>query len=92
MTRRPFDLVNGPACCASAFLEGRLWGRAEGLAEGHRRGWDACDQEIASLQRAAAMVVWSMANLPERDCEADAERARLRAAWWAARRGEGVES
>ena len=92
MSRPSIDLVHGPACCIAAFLEGRTYGRAEGLTEGYRRGYDACDQEIASLQRAAAMVVWSMANLPERDAGADAERARLRAAWWAARRGEGVES
>ena len=90
MTRRPFDLLAAPACCRSAFFDGFTYGRAEGLTEGHRRGWDACDQEIASLQRAAAMVVWSMANLPERDCAADEERAEVRRRWWARRRGEAV--
>ena len=88
MNRPSIDLVHGPACCIAAFLEGRTYGRAEGLTEGYRRGYDACDQEISTLQAEAARIVHAMAELPERDCEADAERARLRAAWWARRRGE----
>ena len=90
MNRPSIDLVNGPACCATAFLEGRLWGRAEGMTEGYRRGWHDCDQEVADLQREAARIVHAMANLPERDRAADEQRAETRRAWWARRRGEVV--
>ena len=87
-----FDLLTAPACCRSAFFDGFTYGRAEGLSEGHRRGYDACDDEISTLQREAARIVHAMANLPERDREADREQAEKRAAWWARRRGEGVVS
>ena len=88
MTRRPFDLLAAPACCRSAFFDGFTYGRAEGLAEGHRRGYAACNDEISTLQREAARIVHAMANLPERDAEADAQRAQVRRDWWARRRGE----
>lgn len=90
MTRRPFDLLAAPACCRSAFFDGFTYGRAEGLSEGYRRGYDACDQEISTLQAEAARIVHAMAELPERDRAADEERAEVRRRWWARRRGEAV--
>ena len=92
MSRPSIDLVNGPTCCATAFLEGRMWGRAEGLSEGYRRGYDACDQEISTLQREAARIVHALSEAPERDHAADAQRAEVRRRWWARRRGEEVTS
>jgi len=88
VNRPNIDLVHGPACCIAAFLEGRTYGRAEGLTEGYRRGYDACDQEISTLQAEAARIVHAMAELPERDRAADEERAEVRRSWWARRRGE----
>ena len=86
----PFDLLAAPACCRSAFFDGFTYGRAEGLSEGYRRGYDACDQEISTLQAEAARIVHAMAELPERDRAADEERAELRRSWWARRRGEAI--
>ena len=85
-----FDLLAAPACCRSAFFDGFTYGRAEGLSEGYRRGYDACDQEISTLQAEAARIVHAMAELPERDRAADEERAELRRSWWARRRGEAI--
>jgi len=85
-----FDLLTAPACCRSAFFDGFTYGRAEGLSEGYRRGYDACDQEISTLQAEAARIVHAMAELPERDRAADEERAEVRRSWWARRRGEAV--
>ena len=42
--------------------------------------------QYAALHSRAATVVHSMAEVPERDAEADAQRAAKRAAWWTARR------
>ena len=70
------------------WCDGFLHGRIEGLAEGHAAGYAAANDEIATLQRTAAEVVHSMANLPERDRQADREQAEKRAAWWRRRRGE----
>jgi len=88
MNRPSVDLVNGPTCCATAFLEGRMWGRVETWPEAYRAGYEACEAEISTLQREAARIVHAMANLPERDAEADAQRAQVRRDWWARRRGE----
>ena len=85
-----FDLLAAPACCRSAFFDGFTHGRAEGLSEGYRRGYDACDQEISTLQAEAARIVHAMAERPERDRAADEERAELRRSWWARRRGEAI--
>lgn len=86
----PFDLLTAPACCRSAFFDGFTYGRAEGLAEGHRRGYAACDDEISTLQREAARIVHAMADLDERDRDADERAAERRRVWWSRRRGEVV--
>lgn len=85
-----FDLLALPACCRSAFFDGFTYGRAEGLAEGHRRGYAACDDEITTLQREAARIVHALADAPARDVEADERRAERSRSWWARRRGESA--
>ena len=83
-----FDLLAAPACCRSAFFDGFTYGRAEGLAEGHRRGYAACDDEISTLQREAARIVHALSEAPERDRAADERAAEVRRNWWSRRRGE----
>lgn len=65
-----------------------------GYTVGYRHGLDAGIQherdEVSALQAEAVRIVRSLADLPERDAEADAQRAEVRRAWWARRRGEGV--
>lgn len=66
----------------TAYLDGRLAGYLEGEAVGYDRGYAACDAEISTLQRQAARVVHAMAQLPERDPEADRAAAERREARW----------
>jgi hypothetical protein len=54
LTRRELDVYN----------EGRLDGYLEGEDVGYRRGYAACDEEIARLQRAAVAVVHRLARIP----------------------------
>ena len=88
MRTEPFDLLAAPACCRSAFFDGFTYGRAEGLSEGYRRGYAACDDEISMLQREAARIVHALSEAPERDHAADEARAEVRRRWWAGKRGE----
>lgn len=71
-----------------AWLAGYRSGRIEGLTEGFERGYKACDDEISTLQRAAATIVHAMADVPVRDHAEDERQAARRADWWAERRGE----
>lgn len=64
------------------WMDGYQWGRVGGLADGHRKGYAACNDEIATFQREAARIVHRLAEIPERDREADkAWRARQEARW-----------
>jgi hypothetical protein len=73
------------------WLDGYQWGRVGGLEDGYTRGYQACDAEIASLQREAARVVNLMAGIPpHRDAQerrrtpekAAADRYARNAARW----------
>lgn len=48
------------------WLEGYQWGRVSGIEDGYARGWAACDEELARLQREAHRVVMTMAGLDAR--------------------------
>lgn len=75
----PLDLINLSPRDRYVWDEGYL----SGFCHGHAAGYAACDDEIASLQRAAAEVVHSLAGLKPRDREADrARRERINARWW----------
>jgi len=52
------------------WMDGYQWGRVGGLADGHRQGFAACNDEIATLQREAHRIVHLMAGIPERGREA----------------------
>lgn len=90
MGTEPFDLVTAPACCRSAFLEGRMWERVATWPEAYRAGYEACDAEISTLQREAARLVHALAESPPRDVAADERRAERSRSWWARRRGEAT--
>lgn len=72
----------------SQWLDGHMHGRIEGLSEGFQRGYAAANDEISTLQRAAAEVVHSLADAPVRDAAEDQRQADRRARYWAERRGE----
>jgi len=60
------------------YLEGYMHGYAQGIDLGRRQ----MDDELATIQRAACEVVHRMADLPERDREADRQAAERREARW----------
>lgn len=69
-------------------LEIHLAGVMHGVLATHSLR-DARDEaHAAALHRRAYETVQAIASVPERDAEADAERAARRADWWAERRGE----
>jgi len=63
MTLEPFDIVSATRREFAAYLAGRVDGLIEGGALGYARGWQACDEEIAALQRAAHRVTQAVAQL-----------------------------
>jgi hypothetical protein len=62
-TGEPFDVVNAPRPLLDAYLAGRRDGFLDGERVGFERGYQACEDEIASLQRAAYGVVRVMAGI-----------------------------
>ena len=58
------------------WMDGYQWGRTSGLDDGWQRGYAACDNEIATLQRTAAEIVHKMAGLPEVDPHESRQRRR----------------
>lgn len=58
-----FDLLNAPRPEVDGFLHGYTSGFLAGEAVGFRRGYAACDVEIAVLQRRAARQVHALATL-----------------------------
>lgn len=61
-----------------------LAGYLRGYADGIEHGRLQMDEELATIQRAAAEVVMRMSTLPIRDAEADRETAARREARWSA--------
>lgn len=59
----PTDLVAMPRSEWSAYLVGRQDGIVEGESVGFARGYQACEDEISTLQREAAKVVLRMAGI-----------------------------
>ncbi len=57
------DLATAPRAEFDAYVAGRHDGHLEGEAIGYRRGWLACNEEVAALQRWAARQVHAMATL-----------------------------
>ena len=64
MSAPVFDLGNAPIDLLNAFLAGYEAGVSWGLDEGYRRGYAACDAEIAGLQRRAVAIVHGLASVP----------------------------
>ncbi len=59
----PFDVLNAPRPLLDAYLAGRRDGFVDGEQVGYTRGYHACDEELARLQRAAHRVAQAMAPL-----------------------------
>lgn len=87
-----FDLLNAPRPEIDAYLAGRVDGYLEGEAVGYSRGWQACDDEISALQRAAHRFAQAAARCEphvvvearRRDAQVDlAERRAREARSWA---------
>jgi hypothetical protein len=68
-----------------------LTGYGEGYRHGIARGRELERDEVTALQRTAMETIHRLADLAERDHAADARRAELSRAWWAARRGEDAD-
>ena len=64
MTARAFDVTTASSAEFDAFTAGYEAGLAWGLQEGHRRGYAACDADLAALQRQAMRNVHGAARLP----------------------------
>lgn len=76
-----FDLVGAPRAEVNAYLAGRVDGYLDGEAVGYTRGWQACDDEVSSLQRAAHCNVQAMAKiLPHEERERRRHERQLDAA------------
>jgi len=67
------DLASMPRFEWSIYLAGRRDGFIEGESVGFARGYQACDDEISTLQREAHKVVLLMAGI---DPSVDRERRR----------------
>jgi len=85
----PTDLVAMPSPSWEAFLIGYQDGYVEGESVGYARGWRACDDEMATLQRTAARVVHAAAKLDSH--EVAQRRRRERQVEAADRRGQAAQ-
>ncbi len=84
LDQTPVNLADLSGRERALWMDGFVWGRAGGMADGWHEGYAACDAEIASLQREAARIVHHLAGIPARDREADRQRAERRQARWSA--------
>ncbi len=76
-----FDLVGAPRAEVNAYLAGRVDGYLDGEAVGYTRGWQACDDEVSALQRAAHRVTQAIARMePHADRVAGIQRRQVDAA------------
>ena len=80
------DSADGLVTADGRVMTAREWrGFLDGYqAVGYDRGYAACDAELATIQREAARIAHAMAELPERDREADKAAAARREARWSA--------
>ncbi len=78
-----------PRSCWSAYLVGRQDGFLEGESVGFARGYQACDDEISTLQREAAKVVLAMAGIDPH--EVAQRRRRQRQVEAADRHGQAAQ-
>lgn len=62
--------------------ERHLHGYLRGFADGIQHGRRQMDEELATIQRTAALVVHRMAEIDPRDTEADKRAAERREARW----------
>lgn len=76
----PLDLVTATPEVRFSFWDGYT----AGYCAGHEAGRKFADDEIATLQREAARIVHRLAEIPERDREADRAAAARREARWSA--------
>ena len=67
-------LLTAPRAELNAYTLGRRHGYLEGEVVGYDRGWQACDDEISALQRAAAHVVHTLARIDPHDVTQDRRR------------------
>ena len=74
------DLINLSPRDRLVWDEGYL----SGFCHGHEAGRRYAEDEIATLQREAARIVHRLAEIPERDREADRAAAARREARWSA--------
>ena len=77
----PHAMVDALTVVDRSFMRGYMSGYLAGEHVGHARGWQACDEEIATLQRTAYEIVMRLAGLePHRDREDRRRRSQVDAA------------
>ncbi len=74
--RPPTDLLAMPSPVWDGYLTGRQDGFLEGESVGFARGYQACDDEISTLQREAAKVVLLMAGVDPHEVAQTRRRQR----------------